>query len=326
MKSKGVAVGIGLLLTVTAAETALQLGDSAIPVASDWPSAESELKSDQVAALPHTIEIVFLGTSITEAAVDPGHLVDLGVVDSAYNAALPFSTPASNEVWLQDVVLATVDPDIVVIGLPIWPANDDQVTVLELGIQIAANNRESPLLEWSALWRHRGVLGSLDRLITRKQWMESGLIDELGHQTGYYDAAGRTLADYFGPFGRPEMSSRQEAALRSMVDMSRAEGAEVVILLEPGRYPRPVPQSTIRQYIEWTRALATELDVPFWDTYTHAWDPGLYVDESHFNRFGTQLYSEYLATLIRAQLTAVDSTTASRWDSGLGSLTGSSEG
>ena len=140
--------------------------------------------------------------------------------------------------------------------------------------------------------------------------MDAGIIDELGHHTGYYDARGGTIADYFGPYGRPEMTSRQDDALKAMVETARSGGAEVVIVLEPGRYPRAVPESTVTDYIEWVSTRAIQLDVPFWDTYSRDWDPDLFADEAHFNRSGTLLYSELLGVLLQSYLTADESTTA----------------
>ena len=101
------------------AEGGLRAFGDRLPVRTDWPTVETGVKYELLRQLPEA-DVVFLGSSITEAAVDPSEFAHASGVGSAFNSGIPFSTLFSNEWWLNEVVLENVEPQLVVIGLTAW--------------------------------------------------------------------------------------------------------------------------------------------------------------------------------------------------------------
>lgn len=292
----------GFTCALLIGELATRLLEPALPPPSLWPTAETQVKNSQLARLSGGVQIVFLGSSMTEAAVDPELLKALAGTDTVYNAALPFSSPLSDELWLTDVVLQHISPSIVVIGVPAWPAHSAiESDPMRSGIEVAT----SPgTLQWVgrslALIRNKGVLSDWDERAYRQTVTLSKLWTDFGHQTGYHNRAPQSLIGRFPPFGAPEMSSDNAQAFTETVRTLQSAGVEVVLMIEPGHFPGEVSETDIEIYLTSIRDLGRELGVHVWDTYTREWDADFYVDEAHFNRDGTVAFTTYIADLIGA--------------------------
>jgi hypothetical protein len=291
----------GVVCALFIGELAVRLLEPEMPVRSEWPTAETDIKQKQVSALAEDIDLVLIGSSQTEAAVDPALLISLGAVDSAYNAALPFSSPISDRIWLQDIVLDTVSPSIVIVGIPAWPVHTTETgDPLRAGLSRAISTGSSTWIGTSvALERNKGVLADWDERRSRQNLTESALWTELGHLTGYYQRHGETLGGRFPPYGEPRMSPDNLAALGETLMLLEAEGITGVLMLEPGHYPADVPETDIATFIDSIRVLAREHDVPLWDTYSVDWDASYFADEAHFNREGTRAFTSLLAEYLR---------------------------
>ncbi len=291
---------IGALLVIGAAEIAVRAIEHELPVLSDWPTVETEIKSAQLNELAKAPSLLMVGSSSLEAAVDPAQLVSMGAVPEAYNSAFPFFSPAATEVWLEDFVQPWGSIDLLLIGLPAWPPPTDPADdPLTGGLSVLAeDDGSSDLLENLALWRVRGVLADLEEAVQREKSVANQLWTDLGHQTFYYGRSGDSLAGVFPPYGAPEMDVVQEGALRRILDKARRTGATPVIVLEPGRFPDPVSEETVADYIGWLESFAADLEVELWDTYSVEWDESFYADEAHFNDRGTLAYTRYLGELL----------------------------
>ncbi len=205
----------GFILTLVIAEFAIRALEPSLPSPTLWPTREAALKSEQLERLGKDVSLVFLGSSSTEAAIDPEMLEDLIGHGVPYNAALPFSTPLSDQVWVRDVVLEESIPDLAVIGISPWPVHTTvDADPLRTGLQKAleVRGRSDP---WfiPTLIEHKGLLGDWDERATNDQLLASGLWTDLGHQTGYYDRSFESISGAFPPFGKPEMSSDNADAL-----------------------------------------------------------------------------------------------------------------
>lgn len=293
-------VAAGLITALLIGELAMRVLDPAVPPPSRWPSAETQVKDGQLAKLAQGVEVVFLGSSVTEAAIDPELLETLAGTETVYNAALPFSSPLSDEVWLTDVVLDHVQPSIVVMGVTSWPAhssvgNDPMRRAIEDATAPVPIDRVS---QRSALVGNKGVLSDWDERADRQRLSTSELWTDLGHQTGYYDRAPQSLIGRFPPFGDPHMSPDNLDAFTETVRVLQRADIEVVLMIEPGQFPGEVSDADIELYLTSIKELGRELGVPVWDTYTRGWDPDYYVDEAHFNRDGTVAFTAYIAELI----------------------------
>jgi hypothetical protein len=118
-------VGLGMVLAVLTAEVGLRIVEDTLPDRAVWPSVEAHIKGEQLLSTPATADVLFIGSSMTEAAVDPLVLHRIKPSLTAYNAALPFSKPVSIEYWLEAVALPSVRPTAVVYGLAPWPVRDN---------------------------------------------------------------------------------------------------------------------------------------------------------------------------------------------------------
>jgi hypothetical protein len=293
-------IGTGILCALLAGELVMRAIEQDLPRSSPWPTAETEVKYTQLAQIGDQVEVVFLGSSATEAAVDPELFSVLSGRRVVYNAALPFSTPLSNEAWLDEVVLDWASPAVVIIGMPAWPAHTTaENDPLRVGIQEADDLVSDPGVGRSvSLLRNKGVLADWDQRLAREASSGSDLMTSLGHQTGYYHLSNQSLAGRFPPFGAPRMSSENEEAMRRSVDTLTQAGRVVVLMIEPGRYPGEVSKSDTTEYLDSLEDLGRDLRVPVWDTYSERWNPDHFVDEAHFNQEGTVAFTSYLAELI----------------------------
>ena len=290
----------GAILAIASAELTLRAVEEHLPVLSDWPTVETEVKSAQFARLEENPELLIVGSSMVESAVDPHALVSMGAASSAYNSAFPFSTPAAMDIWLRDYLRPWDGLEVVVIGLPAWPppadlASDPLATGLieAFGADLVADPFEDV-----ALWRLRGLLADLGEATRRERTVAAGLWTELGHQTVYYGRSAGSLVGRFPPYGEPEMSEVQERGLRRIVATARQAGATPVVLLEAGRFPGVVDDRTVAAYLDTLYELTADLDVPLWDAYSLDWDESLYADEVHFNEEGARAFTAYLGALL----------------------------
>ena len=290
----------GLLVVVVLAEFGLRAIEEDLPVLSDWPTIETEIKSAQLAEMGEIPSLLIVGSSSSEAAVDPAQLVAMGAAAEAYNSAFPFFSPAATEVWLNEHIDPWGDVELLLVGLPAWPPPTDPADDPLTGglASLSADDGSGHPLDHLALWRVRGVLADIEEAVQRDKSQSNQLWTELGHQTFYYGRTGETLAGVFPPYGTPAMDRTHSDALRRIVEEAQRSGATPVIILEPGRFPDPVAEQTVAEYIEWLQTFAAELGVELWDTYSLDWDDGFYADEAHFNEAGTAAYTRYLGELI----------------------------
>ena len=290
----------GVLGGLLMGEVALRVLEPSIPAPSPWPSVETQVKSAQLATLSQDVEVLLLGSSVTEAAVDPELLTKLTSGGVSYNSAMPFSTPLSNELWLDKVVLEHFSPSIVVFGIPVWPPHSTTETdVLRPGIEEATSlSTTSVIRGFLALTRNKGVLADWDERWVGFGLRSSDLWTDLGHLSGFYDVPPELRMGHSLAFGQPSMSDDNIEALQRTAGTLEQAGIQMVMMIEPGHFPGDVSDSVLAIYLESIRDLGRDLKVPVWDTYSVGWNPEYFVDGAHFNREGTVSFTSYLADLI----------------------------
>jgi hypothetical protein len=294
MRSKVLNVVMGVILTLGIAETTLRVLDNRLPPRTQWPTVETDVKFHRLREMSEA-DVVFLGSSITEADIDPVAFASESELDSAFNSGLPFSTPFSNEWWLNQVVLRHVEPKLVVIGLTAWSAGagaDDDLLLPSL--KTAINSVGEPPF---ALLRHAGVLSEWDSRETDARG--KALLTDLGHQTGYYNRSIDEAPPLDRPFeGPPEMPEDEADAVDRMIGRLTSNGTEAIVLIEPGRYPGDDRAADYDRYIDSILSHREQWGVPVVDAFHHPWDRGSYADLAHFNRRGTEEFTSYLARTI----------------------------
>lgn len=291
-------VALGVVTVLGAAEIMLEsLGDH-LPQRSNWPTVETEVKDLQLKGNDNW-DVVFLGSSVTESAVDP-QLID-GV--RAYNAALPFSTPISNEVWYR-TKFSGQPGRIVVLGLlakPYRESIDDDL--LKSGIETASKT-ETSILDSLSLYRFRGFVADWFDLSSRERSTHSELWTQFGHQTVYYDQSVTGDAE-IPPYGEPRMSADVREAIIGLADVVHRQGGTLVLMIEPTRLGDADPSSLVDTYLDSVRQLAHGVGARFWDTYSPGWDSSYYVDHSHFNRTGTEAFTELVSDLLAEEVASL---------------------
>jgi hypothetical protein len=295
MRSKIAHVMVGIALTLVAAEGLVRMIGDRLPTGSEWPTVETDVKYHRLSELSEA-QVVFLGSSITEAAIDPDALVEQSSLETAFNSGIPFSSPFSNEWWLNEVVLETIEPELVVIGLSAWSGGAGLS-----GDALLAGLKSAPLApkrHWSALVDRAGLLSEWDT-----RWAEDrtrDLITELGHQTGYYDRSIDDTRPLDLPFGPPTMPEGEADAVARMIDRLTVQGIAVLVMIEPGRYPGDEGTIDYDRYIDSVMTHRAEWGVPVLDTFHMGWEKGLFADHAHFNRRGTEEFTAFMARTIDA--------------------------
>ena len=273
------------------AEVGLRAFGDGCPSGTDWPTVETGVKYELLRQLPEA-DVVFLGSSITEAAVDPTEFADASGVGSAFNSGIPFSSPFSNEWWLNEVVLENVEPKLVVIGLTAWSGGrgaerDPLLPGLRLALD-SGEEHDAPL----ALLRQAGVLSEWDRRMADET--ARAFLTDLGHQTGYYERSIDDATPLDLPTGPSEMPEDEAAAVGRMIDTLNERGIDAIVLIEPGRYPGDNGTIDYERYISSVLRHEDDWGVPVVDTFNQGWDRSLFADLAHFNRLGTESYTAYV--------------------------------
>jgi hypothetical protein len=283
---------LGAFSALGIAEISLRFFDDELPVRSEWPTVETQLKASQLNQ-EDKWDVVFLGSSVTEAAVDPRLITGV----DAYNGALPFSTPISHEVWYRGQ-FSSQEGRVVVLGLPAWPyhlRNDEDRLVS--GIESAFDD-EAPAALLLATIVHRGVLADWFGLQSRETALQSDFWTAQGHVTAYYEMSEAPITGSFDPFGPPEMSADVRDAIARLAEQVELQKGTFVLMVEPAPFPGEVTDEMLRSYLGTVQALADELNVELWDTFSIGWADNMYADGTHFNRKGTEAFSKLVSDLL----------------------------
>ncbi|MGH8951753.1 MAG: hypothetical protein ACRDX9_10035 [Acidimicrobiia bacterium] len=299
LKRNHVGIVLGALLALVAAELGLRVVDEGLPVGTDWPSIETDMKYHQLLGLPEA-DVVFLGSSITEAAVDPVEFAAISGTGTAFNSGIPFSTPFSNEFWLEQVVLPNVQPDLVIIGLTAWSGGGSRENdPLLLGLQAAmeAEGATSPF----ALIEYAGVLSEWNSRSANDRVRD--FLTDLGHQTAYYERSIHDAAPLDLPFGPIDMPKEEIDAVQRMIDRLAVDDIEAMVYIEPGRYPGDNGTVDYDRYIDSILEHSDDWGVPVIDSFHQDWELSWFADLAHFNRQGTEAFTAYMARNV-AKLTA----------------------
>jgi hypothetical protein len=300
MRTRWILTGVGVLLALAAGEIAIRSLEDVIPPSSIWPTAEMQLKSAQLSSLEGDPDVVIIGSSTSQSSLDPELMAEIIGQRHIYNAALPFSSLASNRVWLEKVVLAHTKPEIVIIGVLPWASNDDGNLVAE-SMERAVTAETSKLRGLSALVDNRGVLADFDSRRARNLLLGSALWTESGHFTGYYAIGPIDNHVWEPPSPAENLAPTQERDLRLMVENVRDAGGSPVVLVEPVCCQIATTRGN-ETYLAWLRDRAASWGVPLWDTFSADWSPDLFADPSHLNRAGTEAYTTYVGELLAGQM------------------------
>lgn len=286
------------VLSLLVVESLVRLASGVIPEPSRWSLYETHVKSRQIAGLDEETDVVFLGSSITAAGIDPDLLGVVTGLEDFYNAAIPGATPLSQEAWLGRVVLPSTKPSLLVIGLLPFPVSGTGEQYAREIERAAIGERLSSYLGWSSLATSQGVFADWDLLNARDRLDTQGFFTEKGHFTGFYDRSSDNLEGVFGYDESGWLNDIQMAALDRMVESGRSKGSDIVVLLEPGR-PDGIDKTVLETYNTRMHQWADAAGIEVWDAWRVPWEDHLFGDEVHFNREGTVVFTRYIGDLLK---------------------------
>lgn len=292
-----VLVGLSFLVTLVAANALVARVGPDLAPPSPWPTPTSQLKYDQVLTLSHDPEVLFLGSSFTEAAVDPERL--LPEIDS-YNLAMPFTSFGTMYVWLRDVVYPTMTPRLVVVGITQWTDPRNPGIDLEEAISNAISIEQTGRSTEPALLSTRGALAVMDRTLARRRLLDSDLWTAGGHLRAYYSGSGEPTE--WSPQHAAILRPSDAAELRDIIDLTRESGSSILIFTEvsaPSIAPSSGDTDQLRSGLdEISTDTGVEVVIPPGSILP---DP-LFVDGIHPNEKGTSRFSVYLKSVLQQRL------------------------
>ncbi len=176
------AVGLAVVVLLVVTELGVRAVEDWLPVSQAGDAAEVELKWEQIVALDEAGEatdVVFLGSSAMDAAIDPETWATASVAyPRAYNASLLGQPFDSMRRWADDFVLPRTDPALIIVGVTPFDVPqidilntsravveklfDDAMDRLEEGALSRADRR---LADRSAIVRHRSSFRSPIQLV-----------------------------------------------------------------------------------------------------------------------------------------------------------------
>lgn len=320
---------IVIVLLVSGAEKMARRLEDTVPTPVIWTSQFTQDKADQIAALDEQVEVVFAGSSVAQAGLDP----DLFIATSqqfgtAYNAAIPSATPQIWREFLLDTVYRATCPSVVVIGVDLRQFNDNKPGAdAQLDRYLNSRGRleavgsadvwvqaENWLESRSALFRIRARLREPDKIVAwlwrigdRGDWRNTNLTP-LGRYQSFdrrvFDPSEerlQTLRD--GAFLDMSMGGLETEAVRQMIEDASSRGALPVIVEMPAMNDQlaaalPGGQADVALFTEVLSGIAAEYDVPFIRMPELDDRPELYSDYYHMNLTGVEEISTLLAERI----------------------------
>lgn len=157
-------------LLVLAAELAVRAAE--LPAPLEWSSVEAQVKVEDLEALgPGGVHTLFVGSSVVDVALRPDRFT-ASTGETAYNAALLGADLRSIDLWVRDVLVPTVHPQRVVLGLSCRELNGGEAAQDDIFRSFVAAPAMQRRLgtdswldrvgrfvgEWSELVRYRSVL------------------------------------------------------------------------------------------------------------------------------------------------------------------------
>lgn len=318
---------LAFLVIVLLAEVVSRVVGSSLPGPRYWDSEFSQNKSQRAEALGE-VDVAFAGSSIVNSGIDPDQ-IDLGALGAgakAYNAGLPDTSPRTWELWVDDVVLPSLCPRVVVFGVSVRDMNDNNADAAARLDRYASSAGRQSLrsTNWgleidqrasdlSALVRYRSRFREPVNVLRKVRtgsvaaWPDTELSDS-GHFSGRKDLTYRSDAVrdrrlLGGALGDYDVGGVESDALLVAARSAQSTGAAVVILEMPTMHDElagilpdgEAAFDSVRAEAELVAAAtggvflsATELDD----------DPSLFSDHYHLNNAGIAEFAQLVGPLL----------------------------
>lgn len=303
--------------------------DNLVPAVLTWDTQFSQDKWEQIQGLDDPIEVVFAGSSVAQADLDPVFFAEASQqFATGYNAAIPSVGPRVWREFMLDTIYRELCPALVVIGVDVRQFSDNQpdgdnsvARYLNARGRLEAidaagvwDKAEEWLESKSALFRVRPRLREPDKMVA---W-----IWDIGDK-GYWRYTNLTPLGRYGSNDARTYEATQEGidrlantafldfsiggvetnAIRQMIADARQHGAVPVLVEMPvmnDALSAALPNGVAD--LEWFTTvlgdLAEETQVPFIRIPALDDDPKFYSDFYHMNLTGVEAVSRLLAERI----------------------------
>ncbi len=318
-----------VLTLVAGVELGARRVEGGVPLPLTWDTQFSQDKAIQIDGIEDTLDVVFTGSSVAQANIDPALFADLSSqFGDGYNAGLPSMTPRVWRQFLIDTVYRHRCPSLLVIAVDIRqfsdnkPGSDDQrIRYLNsrgrleyIGDDNFWRSSEQWLEAHSALVRLRSRLREPDKAVAWiwdigeiGDWRNTNLTPEGRYQSNdgrTYEASEERLSNLrSGAFRDLSFGGKETDALRGMIEDATAMGMQVVLVETPTMSEQlakalPNGAADLAWFSEVLAGVAAEFDVPFL-RFPEMDDQAVYFsDDYHMNWTGVEMLTTRLAAEI----------------------------
>lgn len=320
---------VGFLLILLLAEGGARWLEPQLPGQLIWNNQFTQDKSDQISR-GEPVDVVYMGSSVANAGLDPTRISAAAGWGRGYNAALPSTTPSTWRIWSQDLIFPELCPKVYVLGLSIRDYNDRNVGIpwsveqystsagrLALYGERTGVSIEEQVGEYSSFVAIRSRLRQPENVVqflragNVPEWPATDLTED-GRYLGWDDndfvlpseeGLTRLRERVFVNF---EVGGQEDLAVRAIIEDAQASGAEVVVALMPTMYEEislllPNGVDDIASFERQVRQLGADYGLAVMSFPEMDNDAQLFGDLYHMNQRGTFLFSDQLG----AELSAV---------------------
>ncbi|MEA2000364.1 MAG: hypothetical protein U9N84_00535 [Actinomycetota bacterium] len=305
--------------------------ESRMPTPLLWDTQFTQDKADQIAGLGDQLEVVFAGSSVVQANVDPVLFVETSAqYDTAYNAAIPSATPRIWREWIRDTIYLETCPAVIVIGVDLRQFSDNKPgTNGQLHRYLTSRGRDNAIgnadgweqaEDWledqSALFRLRSRIREPDKVVAwvweigdLGDWRYTNLTP-LGRYGSFDNVVYERSPERIeilsnGAFLDLSLGGAETDALRMMIVDAFDHGALPVLVEMPTMYDQlakalPNGNADIETFSAILEGVAAEFGIPLIRLPELDNRPELFADEYHMNRTGVDTVTPLLAKRIDA--------------------------
>ena len=337
-----VVVAVTLVAVFAAAELTVRWLEPQLPIVRAGDAAQMVLKAERIeriAASDPNVDVVFFGTSMMDSAVSPeAFLASSPSIDSTYNAGVVGAPTATQVRWAEEIVLANLDPDVIVLG--IHPIDLLLTDVLNLNIQpqqadvvfgrVLRETKKGPigdaerfLYDQVALVQQRGNLRR-PQLVTEAAWNQvvgnepkrfiplrdeddwRPLLSPLGESALFHGETFRITPVQEQLRANMRADAFSVADLHRLFEVTLGEGARVVVVIPPVPVQAwqevGIDLSALSAGTALIRSIAADFDVPVLDFSFAGYPNEAFADLVHMNERGADRFSRELAQRIEREL------------------------
>jgi hypothetical protein len=314
-----VVTAVALVVVIGAEIGARLVEDSLPPLQYDPPRLDQKaVEIDSVGAA----EVIFLGSSMVEVAVEPSLFIDSQArYSTAYNAAVENASPRLWQMWLDDVVIPGLDPKVVVIGVSSFTFNDNGAndeTFIDTYRKSPARGPSSLTVNprtWSTLYKRRRDLRNPD------VWQQ--LVGGSGetpafYPLGYNDRVRNRpyeVPDYYrertvdGVLNDYSSGGHERAALEALVAALQSRQITPLLVIMPAVMEDHVPMhpnglADFDRHFQIASEIAASAGIVVLRPPAELSDRSYFVDPVHLNGTGSDLFTGWIAGELERLATA----------------------